>query len=64
MCITDDVDGGWSTWSNWSRCDDGSVNCTSNSSLILRSRVCDNPPQSGAGVDCEGPATEELDYGE
>ena len=51
------VDGSWSDWTAWSRCD---TNCRK-----TRNRVCNNPTPLLDGVDCAGNSTEEdTCYGE
>ena len=51
------VDGSWSDWTAWSRCD---TNCRK-----TRNRVCNNPTPLFDGVDCAGNSTEEdTCYGE
>ena len=59
---TDDIDGVWSDWSNWARCDNDGAGCAVNK-LIYRTRACDNPPQAGTGAPCSGDDREELDFG-
>ena len=47
------VDGGWSSYGNWSKC---SAECGGGTKT--RSRKCDNPEPSFGGKDCEGDTTE------
>ncbi|XP_076053538.1 hemicentin-1-like, partial [Oratosquilla oratoria] len=47
------VAGSWSEWSDWSDC---SRSC--GDGLRQRTRLCDNPPPSGGGTDCDGDALE------
>ena len=54
-CLSHAVDGGWSDWTNSlcdAQCGPGKLN---------RTRTCDNPPPSGGGLDCSGPALETVD---
>ena len=46
------VDGGWGTWSDYSSC-----SATCGEGQQTRRRVCDNPPASDGGADCDGVAT-------
>ena len=43
-------DGNWGHWQHWSTC---SVTCGGGDRD--RVRVCDDPPQSNGGLNCEGP---------
>ena len=43
------VDGGWSAWSDWSKCD---------ASVQNHTRTCTNPSPANGGKDCAGPAKE------
>ncbi|KAI8492290.1 hypothetical protein Bbelb_301870 [Branchiostoma belcheri] len=54
------VDGGWSNWGPWSGC---SVTC--GVGTRSRDRICNNPPPSNGGADCEGQArdTEQCNTG-
>ncbi|XP_052086547.1 deleted in malignant brain tumors 1 protein-like [Mytilus californianus] len=47
------IDGGWSTWTNWTDC---SRLC--NGGLNERSRYCDSPPPFNGGLYCDGTPTE------
>ncbi|XP_045165423.2 coadhesin-like [Mercenaria mercenaria] len=44
-----DVDGGWNSWMEWSTC---SVSC--GHGYHVRSRICDSPEPSGNGTNCTG----------
>ena len=48
-CFNALVDGGWTTWSNWSACD---VTC--GGGTIVRTRNCSEPPPAHGGLACEG----------
>lgn len=50
------LDGGWSSWTNWSKC---SKDCGGGKSS--RFRVCNNPIPQAGGKDCVGNDTEEKD---
>ena len=45
------VNGGWSTWSDWSAC---SVVACGQSGTQTSTRTCTNPPPSGGGATCSG----------
>ncbi|KAL5271467.1 hypothetical protein ACHWQZ_G001930 [Mnemiopsis leidyi] len=45
------IDGSWSDWGNWSKCDCNNVTSTKNR---MRSRTCSNPEPSCYGRNCEG----------
>ncbi|KAL4223254.1 scavenger receptor [Mactra antiquata] len=47
------IDGGWSVWSSWSKCD-----TTCGSGIETRSRACDDPPVENGGLPCIGNSTE------
>ena len=47
------VSGGWSSWGQWSICDN-----ICGGSVINRTRTCDNPSPKGGGPDCNGKAIE------
>lgn len=49
------VNGMWSFWSDWLKCD---AKCGVGTQV--RVRVCDNPPPKFGGMACEGPSTEHL----
>ncbi|XP_058944976.2 coadhesin-like [Pocillopora verrucosa] len=48
-----DIDGSWSEWCAFTRC---TVSC--GGGMRIRNRTCTNPPPSGLGLDCAGPAAE------
>uniref|UniRef100_A0A672GBB8 Uncharacterized protein n=1 Tax=Salarias fasciatus TaxID=181472 RepID=A0A672GBB8_SALFA len=48
-CVGPDLDGGWSRWSPWSRCDKP---CGGGRSI--RTRSCSSPPPKNGGRKCEG----------
>lgn len=43
------VDGGWSSWGEWSRC---STSCEEG--IRERDRECDNPTPDNGGIECIG----------
>jgi len=47
------VDGVWTEWSQWNKCD---VSCGNGTSA--RTRSCTNPPPAQGGNDCQGPSQE------
>lgn len=48
--LCDVIDGNWSPWESWSRCD---VTC--GKGIISRQRRCDNPAPKNHGLPCIGP---------
>lgn len=50
-----DIDGNWGSWTSYSACP---VTCGNGDRV--RTRQCNNPAQSGKGLDCVGPASEVL----
>merc|ERR1712098_601259 len=50
-CSEADINGGWSSWSEWTVFDN-QTGCQN------RSRICDNPSKCGEGLDCIGEASE------
>lgn len=48
-----EIDGGWSTWSDWTAC---SVTCGEGEQA--RERVCNNPEPTSGGEPCKGTGTE------
>ena len=51
--FTTAVDGGWSSYGQWSECTKPCGQGTK-----TRTRTCDNPRQSGGGMKCQGSATQ------
>lgn len=49
------VNGGFSEWSSWSKC-----NTTCGNGVQTRSRLCSNPPPRNGGKECVGPYEENL----
>lgn len=47
------VNGQWSDWGAWSSCSQ-----TCDSGVSIRTRLCNNPPKSPGGKDCEGSSSE------
>ncbi|XP_052085503.1 hemicentin-1-like [Mytilus californianus] len=47
------IDGGWSTWTNWTAC-----TRLCNGGLMERARNCDSPPPINGGLYCNGTSTE------
>ncbi|XP_063876640.1 hemicentin-1-like isoform X2 [Scylla paramamosain] len=47
------VSGQWGSWSSWSEC-----STTCGQGLKQRSRLCDSPPPSGGGAQCQGDSLE------
>ena len=47
------VPGEWGSWSSWSEC-----STTCGQGLKQRSRLCDSPPPSGGGAQCQGDSLE------
>jgi len=45
------VDGGWSGWSDWTKC---LGDCSIGAGVHESARVCDNPTPQGKGIDCVG----------
>ena len=43
------VDGRWSKWGSWSQCSK-----TCGQGTKMKSRRCNNPPQKGNGLKCQG----------
>ena len=52
------VDGGFSNWGNWSKC-----NVMCGKGIQVRSRVCNSPLPSDGGRACIGPYTQGLPCG-
>lgn len=50
-----DIDGNWGSWTSYSACP---VTCGNGDRV--RTRQCNNPAQSGKGLNCVGPASEVL----
>nr|CAH7768425.1 unnamed protein product [Callosobruchus chinensis] len=51
------IDGGWSTWSDWSSCHHKtSPNSDSFDQCLCQTRQCNNPPPSNGGKPCSGPS--------
>ena len=52
---TADIDGQWGSWTSYSACP---VTCGNGDRV--RTRQCNNPAQSGKGLDCQGASSQIL----